>query len=66
MQNCLIQVSPDGSMKTIVADFGLAAKIKQSRCVYMSPIDFSPTSLGSFFVLITHFPNFVNGYDNIL
>ena len=30
-QNCLIQMQTDGSMKCIVADFGLAAKIKQSR-----------------------------------
>jgi serine/threonine protein kinase len=30
-RNCLIQMQTDGSMKCIVADFGLAAKIKQSR-----------------------------------
>lgn len=30
-QNCLIQIQKDGSMKCVVADFGLAAKIKESR-----------------------------------
>ena len=30
-QNCLIQREPNGDVRTVVADFGLAAKIKHKR-----------------------------------
>ena len=29
-QNCLIQKEPNGVLRTVVADFGLAARIKQA------------------------------------
>ncbi len=33
LQNCLIHREKDGKLRTVVADFGLAAKIKQRRYV---------------------------------